>query len=153
MSWHPSSHPNHLITVYRFLLLTRHRLLQALVRILVDYGLHQDSRMFQITIDSLTITQCTILLNHLLRESLTRKLMMSLYDQPACKVDPHITRMRPSDGKLKMKIYKRSVSVRRWHRPSDNRAFVKVDLKHRFLTAITPQHLRQRLITTTYPPY
>ena len=153
MSWHPSGHPNQLIMFRRFLLLTKHRLLQVLVRTLVDYGLHQGSKMGQITTDSSTITQCTILPKHLLRESSIPRLMMSLYDQPACKVDPRISKMRPSDGKLKMKIYKRSVSVRRWHRPSDNRAFVKVDLKHQLLTAITPQHLRQRLITITYRHY
>lgn len=109
--------------------------------------------MFQITIGSLPITQCTTLLNHLSRESLTRMLMMSFYDQPACKVGPHISKMRRSDGKPKMKIYKRSASVQRWHRPLDNRAFVRVDLKRQFLTVITPQHLLQRLITTTYRPY
>ena len=134
-------------------MLTRHRLLQRLVRTLVDHGPHQGSKMFQITIGSLTITQCTILPNHLLRESLTRKLMMSLYDKPVRKVGPPISKTRPSDGKLKMKIYKRSASVQRWHRPSDNRAFVRVGLKHQFLTAITLQHHRQRLIITTYRPF
>ena len=153
MSWHPSGNPSQLITFRRFLLLTRHRLLQALARTLVDYGLHRGFKMGQITIESLTITKCTILPKHLLRESSTRRLMMSLYDQPACKVDPRISKMRLSDGKLKTKIYKRSVSVRRWHRPSDSRAFVKVDLKHQCLTAITSQHLRQRLITITCRPY
>ena len=133
-------------------MLTRHRLLQPLVRISVDHGPHQGSKMFQITIGSLTITQCTILPNHLLRESLTRKLMMSLYDKRVRKVGPPISKTRPSDGKLKMKICKRSVSVQPWHRPLDNRAFVRVGLKHQFLTAITPQHHRQRLITT-YSPY